>query len=419
MRAGLARTFRSKRFRFFCGLLVSGAILLPGTARGAFFGGSSVEGVHLRDGVYYARGVASVRTESALSRTNARMAAETEAVRNLLNYIRFSDLEVDDAFADRRGQIYALLNAVWPTEVRQLEGLSVVSSDVEQHEAWCVVSLPANHANRLEAKRGHISDLLAANIDRLPQAANPALIFELIHDRAVDVAEGWFMNWLGGDLSLVNLSASIRGDALVQIPAMWWIQDRDAYIPDLSRLSVRELLELLDGSLMINQLMERLYAELVERGYPKFAGYLAISLASSPPDPQDPLLMELMVRIQERAKDLRSFPGSGFVKTVVEQGGFFPIAERGSASSEKWRDARTRFDRGDSDYFAIYNLCLLALMDVPSADGFNLAGRSLELAEYPQEASLVYWGQAYSMNPEHPYAGDNIRRILRELADGN
>jgi hypothetical protein len=157
-----------------------------------------------------------------------------------------------------------------------------------------------------------------------------------------------------------------------------------------------------------------------DQGYGAFSAYLLNTLPADLPESNLELLIELGAFLKKN-KDSgeEKFPGKGFVDMVIRSGKFPEIEESRDLSPSHWRNALDKFERGGPDFMEIYRLCLSTLIKTPTADAFNLAGRCLELAGHAPASALTFYGQAYSMNPKHPYAGDNIRRILDQISHGN
>ena len=366
-------------------------------------------------GSYYSYGEASFNPSSKLSRRNAYMAAETEALNRLLEHVLIQRIIVPESLSPLKSQLLSALKAAYFSSLRlNVQGVQVWRRNSGESRSWCIIKVPEKSLAHIHQINGRIDDLFLKETRTNNIRAHPALIYECLSLHYSKYANKELLKWLFATPGLGNIKNILSEYSLDQIPLLWW-SEKEKFLPqELSSVGDAKLLELLNQGVLLDWCRAELCKEWKRRGYIRFSAKICELLSGNVAKPDPLFLTQVLEYASTDGPNLADIPGKPLFSFLLKLKAFAPLRNHKVSDDAIWQEAQRVFGRKNADFDKIYALCLRSIAERPSADAFNLMGRCLQLQKKSSAAALLSYGQALRMDPSHPYASANIALLAHK-----
>lgn len=365
---------------------------------------------------YYSLGEVRLLTTSKLSRRNAYMASESEALDRLLKYVRFSKVEIPPSLVPLKGRLEDTLEKIYPRPNFKLRGMQLIHQNNDDQVAWSIIKVPRKSLAQVQTIKGNVDELIFRYVRSDNIRLSPELFYECLSLNHKEYADDTIIRLIYAAPNFKNVTNILKGDDLEQVPILWWSEKNNFTDYDLRGLGDSQLLDLLNAGLLLKWCHTDLYEEYARRGYGRFSERLKELFLNKPVNRDSQILTHLIEVVASHPIKYPELPGFSFFKQLLKIERFLPIEDRGSPADQNWEKAKQLIVQDKPNYPKVYSYCMRSLLEAPSADAFNLMGLSLQLMEEPIIALLCY-GQALQIDHKHPKAATNIAILASELGE--
>ncbi|GEM_PF-5093868 len=365
---------------------------------------------------YYSLGEARLLSASKLSRRNAYMASESEAVDRLLSYVRFSEVKIPHSLVSLEGRLKDTLEKIYPSPNFELRGMQLIHQNNDDQLAWSIIKVPRQSLTQVKPINGNIDELIFRHVLSGKVRLFPELFYECLSLNHKKYADDNIIRLISTAPSLKNMANILRGGSLERIPTLWWSEKKKFTDHDLRSVGDAQLLDLLNAGLLLKWCHADLYEEYEGRGYGRFSEKLKELFLNKPVTINSQVLTDLIEVVGSHSIKYPELPGISFFAQLLKMKGFLPIEDQGLPTDQNWENAKHLFTQDKQNYKKIYSYCLRSLMGAPTAEAFNLMGLSLQSMEEPLIALLCY-GQTLQIDPGHSYAAANVAVLAKKLGE--
>lgn len=365
---------------------------------------------------YYSLGEVRLLSKSKLSRRNAYIASESEAVDRLLRYVQFSEVKIPQSLVPLKGRLENVLEKFYPIPHIELRGMQLIHQNNDDHLAWSIIKVPRKSSINLKSINGNIDELIFRYVLSDKVELSPELFYECLSLNHKNYADDNLLKLVFAAPNLKNIVNVLKGDKLEQIPVLWWSKKKNFTDKDLRGIGDEKLLELLNAGVFLEWCHTDISEEFERRGYKRFSERLRDLFRNKPVDQSSQIQEKLIKILSSRSFKYPELPGILFFSRLLKMKMFLPIEDHEFPNDKYWEKAKNLFAQDKPDYRKVYSYCIRSIMETPTADAFNLMGMSLQLMKKSRIALLCY-GQALQINPKHPHAAANLAVLLKKLGE--
>ncbi len=345
-------------------------------------------GVVQESDYYYSLGEVRLLSASKLSRRNAYMASESEAVDRLLSYVRFSEVKIPQSLVSLEGRLKDTLEKIYPSPNFKLRGMQLIHQHNDDQLAWSIIKVPRQSLTQVKSIKGNIDELISRYVLSGKVRLSPELFYECLSLNHKKYADDNIIRLISTVPSLKNMANILKGGSLERIPTLWWSEKKNFTDHDLRGVGDAQLLDLLNAGLLLKWCHADLYEEYEHRGYDRFSEKLKELFLNKPVTINSQILTDLIEVVGSHSIKYPELPGISFFAQLLKMKEFLPIEDQGLPTDQNWENAKHLFAQDKQNYKKIYSYCLRSLIESPTADAFNLMGLSLQLMEEPRIALL-------------------------------